>query len=453
MENKLTVSDIPITLRRGTYNIINCGIRTGKTFWATHSLQSHTRDGNLNRILMLVDCIATRDSIINDYSNLCEEADEWWKTRTGWGENPEKIGVMCYQAFIWNVIKDNTNFLSDVDCIVWDECDSIFDFAVNAFVKARKTDFARIEYSNKEILAVVQKYSTAQQYLPLVMLGEWERIINEGRILCIGMSATPERTMAYYKNIVSSANEGKIEAGLRLTEDVYFTNIHKVIEKLEPQFGRAYWCYGSRIRSNQEIVAHAEARGFKAIELHSKNNDDFPLTSEQRRVMDIIIHTGMVPYEYDFVVVNSALLRGFSLQDRRFTLLIVNSLNTVAQEQAGRMTFPYSRALKTYAEAIDEKYLNKWLTVEECRDLAEEMAVPVPSKSKKHLTYVDEKIEPMTWNKLKDFLPSIGYEVEKNRKVLEINGKQQIVYRITGEWQPFIPTDKDFLAMLKEKGE
>lgn len=32
MGNKLTVNDIPITLRRGTYNIINCGIRTGKTF-------------------------------------------------------------------------------------------------------------------------------------------------------------------------------------------------------------------------------------------------------------------------------------------------------------------------------------------------------------------------------------------------------------------------------------
>lgn len=236
-------------------------------------------------------------------------------------------------------------------------------------------------------------------------------------------------------------------------EDTFFTDIEKVIKTLSPEKNTGIWCYGSRIRSNQEIVAHAEARGFKAIELHSKNNDDFPLTSEQRRVMDIIIHTGMVPYEYDFVVVNSALLRGFSLQDRRFTLLIVNSLNTVAQEQAGRMVFPYSRALKTYAEAIDDKYLNRWLTLDECRDLAEEMAVPVPSKSKKHLTYVDEKIEPMSWNKLKDFLPSIGYEVEKNRKVLEKNGKQQIVYRITGEWQPFIPTDEDFLAMLEEKGE
>lgn len=453
MANNLTVSDIPITLMRGRYNVIDCGIRTGKTFWATHNLQTYTRDGNLNRILMLVDTLATRSSIINDYPELCQEADGWWQARRGWGENPEKIGVMCYQAFVWNIIENNVDFLKDVDCIVWDECDSIFDFAVPAFIKARKTDFARVEYTNSEILAVIQKYSTAQQYLPLVMLGEWERIVNGGRILCIGMSATPERASQFYKTIINSANEGKIEAGLRMTEDAYFTNIHKVLNQLSPQEGRAYWCYGSRIRSNQEIVAHAEARGFKAIELHSKNNDDFPLTEEQRYVMDAIIHVGIVPYDYDFVVVNDAMLRGFSLRDQRFTKLIVNSLDTVAQEQAGRMVFPYSRLLKTYAEAIDEKYLNRWLTLEECRDLAEEMAVQNIEKNKKYRFSSAKKFELMTWNRLKDFLPEIGYEVEKNRKVLEKNGKQQIVYRITGEWQPFIPTDEDFLAMLEEKGE
>lgn len=236
-------------------------------------------------------------------------------------------------------------------------------------------------------------------------------------------------------------------------KDTFFTDIEKVIETLSPEKNTGIWCYTSRIHCAQSIVKQAEKRGFKAIELHSRNNTDYPLNSEQKRVLDTLFHTGMIPEEYNFVVSNGALFRGFSLRDQRFTKLIVNSLNTVAQEQAGRMVFPYSRALKTYAEAIDDKYLNRWLTLDECRDLAEEMAVPVPSKSKKHLTYVDEKIEPMSWNKLKDFLPSIGYEVEKNRKVLEKNGKQQIVYRITGEWQPFIPTDEDFLAMLEEKGE
>ena len=37
-----TVTDLARTnqlfFRRGTYNIINCGIRTGKTYWAVNNL-------------------------------------------------------------------------------------------------------------------------------------------------------------------------------------------------------------------------------------------------------------------------------------------------------------------------------------------------------------------------------------------------------------------------------
>jgi len=29
--------------------------------------------------------------------------------------------------------------------------------------------------------------------MPLILLGKWEEIINAGQILCIGLSATPER--------------------------------------------------------------------------------------------------------------------------------------------------------------------------------------------------------------------------------------------------------------------
>ena len=45
------------------------------------------------------------------------------------------------------------DFLKDLDVICWDECDNIFNFASTAFTKARKTDFARQELSNSEVLA------------------------------------------------------------------------------------------------------------------------------------------------------------------------------------------------------------------------------------------------------------------------------------------------------------
>ena len=39
----------------GAYNIIDCGIRTGKTYWAVNNLKQFSRDGRLDRILFLVD--------------------------------------------------------------------------------------------------------------------------------------------------------------------------------------------------------------------------------------------------------------------------------------------------------------------------------------------------------------------------------------------------------------
>jgi hypothetical protein len=44
----LTVSDLflsnQLQFQYGVYNIIDCGIRTGKTFWASNNLVQFTRD-------------------------------------------------------------------------------------------------------------------------------------------------------------------------------------------------------------------------------------------------------------------------------------------------------------------------------------------------------------------------------------------------------------------------
>ena len=58
-----------------------------------------------------------------------------------------------------------------------------------------------------------------------------------------------------------------------------------------------------------------------------------------------------------------------------------------------------------------------WLPVDKCRELAEYMNVPELDKTNKNSSRV------MTWNKLKDCLPMIGYTVEGKRR--KINGKLQ----------------------------
>ena len=441
-----TVTDLQeqkqLVFRRGDYNILDCGIRTGKTYWAINHLREFTRDGNLNRVLFLVDTTALKDQLIQEYGDSCIEGDDLWERGSAaWGEETlNKIGVMCYQRLGAKIIKGQTDFLNEIDVICWDECDSIFDFATQAFVKARKTDFARKECSNAEVLSVIQDFSTKKEYMPLILLGEWERIIEEGRIMCIGLSATPERAYAYYKSLVSASYQGKLEVGYRAASDIYFCNVLEHVKHLTPETNRGYWCYSPFIEPNQRLVAAACARGFSAIELHSPNNIEKPMTPEQLRVYNCIVATGMVPPEYNFVIVNKTLQRGITIVDQRFNHVIIDSVNHVDRIQAARQTFQYQRHLKVFAPEIPEEFLNKWITVDQCRQLAEYMAVPELDKENKNSN------RTMSWNKLKDYLPMIGYTVECNKRK-RINGKNQTCYYIAGEWHDVEIADNDFLQL------
>ena len=443
----VTVTDLQeqnkLKFFRGYYNIVDCGIRTGKTYWAVNNLKIFSRDGQLNRILFLVDTTALKDQIIQDYDN-CVDIDTFWENSSSWGEQTDKIGVMCYQALGARVLRGDLDFLKNIDVICWDECDSIFNFATQAFARARKTDFARKDVSNAEVLGIIQQYSSKKEYMPLVLLGEWERIILEGRIMCIGLSASPERARAYYQSLVSASNQGKLEAGYRIAADLYYYDLAEHIKELRPQPGHGYWCYSPYIEGNKNTVALAKAQGFNAIELHSVNNKDKPMTEEQMRVYNCIVATGMVPQEYDFVVVNAALQRGININDRRFDNIIINSVDAAERIQAARQTFEYTRHLKVFAPEVPKEYKDKWLTVTECRELAETMAVPELGNDN-HISRI------MTWNKLKGCLPYIGYTVEDKRK--KIDGKLQQCYYISGEWHDAEIQDNQFLALVEAKIE
>lgn len=434
-----------LIFRRGDYNILDCGIRTGKTYWAINNLAGFTRDGSLNRILFLVDTTALKDQLLKEYSDSCAEADMLWERTPGlWStEDLNKIGVMCYQRLGSKCLKDDLDFLEEIDVICWDECDSIFDFATQAFVKARKQDFGR--GSNAEILAVIQSYATRKDYMPLVLLGKWEEIVNEGRIMCIGLSASPQRAYQYYQSLVSASYQGKLEMGYRMAEDVYFYNIKEHIKQLRPQLNKGYWCFSPFIEPNRSLVQLANAQGFNAIELHSVNNVDKPMTPEQLRVYNTIITTGLVPLEYDFVIVNRALARGITIRDNRFDNVIIDSVYQEDRIQAARQTFQYQRHLKAFAPQIPDEFLNTWLPVAKCRELAEYMAVPELDKANKNTSRC------MTWNRLREYLPTIGYTVEQKRK--RIDGKQQQACYITGEWHDVELVDNDFLQLVEAKQE
>ena len=107
------------------------------------------------------------------------------------------------------------------------------------------------------------------------------------------------------------------------------------------------------------------------------------------------------------------------------------------------MTHNYTRALKTYAPPVPEEFLETWLPLERCRELAEKMAVPETDKNN------SGKI--MTWNKLKDFLPLVGYSVENKKK--KNKGKIQQCYFISGSWKDVEIVDGNFMVLAEAKAK
>jgi len=71
------------------------------------------------------------------------------------------------------------------------------------------------------------------------------------------------------------------------------------------------------------------------------------------------------------------------------------------------------------------------------------MAVPEIDKTNNHTTRL------MKWNKLKEYLPTIGYTVETKKK--RVNEKVTQCYYITGEWHDVELTDVGFLQLVDAK--
>lgn len=437
-----TVSDLQVqnklSFQLGTFNILDCGVRTGKTYWAMNNLKQFSRDGHLNRILYLVDTIAMRDSLLVEYSDCCMDANTCWTPGNTWAPQHDKIGVMCYQSLGMKMLKETPAFLKDIDCICWDECDSIFDFAAGAFQRARTTDFARKDLEPKTILAGIMMFSTKPEYMPIIFLNEWEKIIQGNRIMCIGLSATPERSQQYYNSLFTNVYEGRLSASLRFGDDIMFHNIFQLIPTLDFSNDRiAYWVFSPSVEVNLRIVECARPiPGCRPIEIHSLNNPDHETSEEARRVIKMYNEFGIIPPEYNFVVTTKAYARGQNLYDTRFQWVIINTLDAAMRVQADRQVFPHRCYMKQFAMEVPEEYKNRWLPVSECRVLASIMEAT---------DFTNKDSKQMTWNKLSKILPACGYTIKTEKQ--KIDGKRVQCYYISGDWTGKAMPDTDFLAL------
>lgn len=94
-------------------------------------------------------------------------------------------------------------------------------------------------------------------------------------------------------------------------------------------------------------------------------------------------------------------------------------------EEKASKNHPYQKALNVFIPPIPEEYMNKLLDLKTCRELADELRIPVID--------VNNLGKFMTWNALKDYLKDYGYNYEVKKK--KTKGKLHKYYIITGSWK------------------
>ena len=124
--------------------------------------------------------------------------------------------------------------------------------------------------------------------------------------------------------------------------------------------------------------------GLNPICVWSRNNEKHPLNEEQINFMDELLTTGEIREPYNVFIFNKSSETGINVTDKDVDLCIVNSTNITERIQArGRFRKDLNlivvktkeNALPPMTITLDEKYLNKWIIVDEIQQIPKDLNI------------------------------------------------------------------------------
>lgn len=187
-------------------------------------------------------------------------------------------------------------------------------------------------------------------------------------------------------------------------------------------FGHKIFAFCKTIESQIRLKEICEEEGFKAQAYWSVNNEEKLMTEDQIAEADKMIETGMLPDNYDVIIINSAMQEGWDLKDERVKLAIMNTINETEFVQAlGRIRRNID--VLVYRVNGDEEpdiyvkfpteLLGKHLDNETRENLATSLGVR------------DGKGRILSWRSISKVLVKQGYSVIS--KQISINGERKRV--------------------------
>ena len=345
LANIITDQDLE-KVQPGQFNVIKAPCGSGKTtFMFDQRILNFSRAKK--HVLYLIHNKVTRDFIAHNHADKARVfADNnysgWFdKRRKGlWTteQDEDYVHVMCYQTFAALLRNEGTDWLDDIDLIVWDQFD---DF--RSYYKKEVSVLKKLlpNFSQEKLVALLQEGKTTSVVNFIYQLKRL--VLAPARIRLIAISATPQFAAAYFSEYLNYIFCGQMEC-VNDAKATYF--IRDVISAIEdgtfaPVEKRRYWCYTKYINEALAIEAMARAKGFKTIALWSENNIQHRTlyTEEKARITKIIQDEHYVPEQYNFIVTTGVLGRGVDIFDTTIQDWICNSKDYADIVQSNRARF------------------------------------------------------------------------------------------------------------------
>lgn len=294
-----------------------------------------------------------------------------------WGleEDENYVHVMCYQTFAALLRNEGTDWLEDIDLIVWDEFDDIKQFYNSEIERLQKMlpDFSQ------ELLADILRKGNPKSVVNFIYQVK-TIILDPGQVTLIAVSATPECAALLFESYINYIISGEIEARYVAKHTEWIQNVIAAAKSgmFQPD-GRKYWCYTKFVHDALALEAILKPWGFHPIVLWSENNQTYAdlYTSEKKEVEKEIVKHGLVPQKYDFVITTGVLGRSVNVFDQTYQDWICNSDDYEDVHQFLRARFSperqylleSARGLVSFVQHGFPAIYYEWHTINEMKEL------------------------------------------------------------------------------------
>lgn len=347
------ITDVQLNnIQPGQFNVIKAPTGCGKTtFMFDDRILNFSRAKK--HVLYLIHNKVTRDFIAAAHKDQARvfvdnNYNGWFdKRREGKGiwtsqQDEDYVHVMCYQTFAALLRNEGTDWLDDIDLIVWDEFDDFRPYYEKevSVVKKILPDFSR-----EKLIALLQQGKSTSVVNFIYQIKTL--VLEPAKIRLIAISATPQFAAAYFSEYINYILTGQLENYYDAKATYYIDDVVDALRDgtLAPKQNRRYWCYTKYVHEALRIEAMAAAVGHKVIALWSQNNPDHrkQYTEQKAAVTAVIRDEHRVPQPYTFIVTTGVLGRGVDIYDTSIQDWICNSKDYEQIVQSSRARFAPER--------------------------------------------------------------------------------------------------------------